>query len=346
MINREYVEMLENKDIIFELAAFANKRRAEVGPENVFDFTLGSPSVPPPDSVHQALRELLDECDVFSMHRYTPEGGLPEARARIAEDLNQRFGASFSAGNIFMTCAANSALAHAMRAVTVPGDKILAFAPLFSEYEYYAKGAGCELVIVPADTEKLGIDFEKAESLLDSSVSAVLINSPNNPSGVVYDTETIKKLADLLEQKSAELGKTIYLISDEPYREIVFSGTDSPFISNYYDNTIICYSYSKSLSLPGERIGYIAVHPFADASEHIVQLFAQISRETGHNGAPALWQRVAADCAGLTADLSVYEKNSSILYDALREYGYPVVILVSILIVILCLVIFKKKKWL
>ena len=325
MINREYVKMLENKDIIFELAAFANKRRAEVGPDNVFDFTLGSPSVPPPDAVHQALRELLDEGDPFTMHRYTSEGGLPETRAKIAEDLNDRFGSSFSAGNIFMTCAANASLAHAMRAVTVPGDKILAFAPVFSEYKFYAKGAGCELVVVPADTENLGIDFDVTERMLDSSISAVLINSPNNPSGLVYDTETIKKLAELLKQKSAELGKTIYLISDEPYREIVFSGTDSPFISNYYDNTIVCYSFSKSLSLPGERIGYVAVNPKAENAELIVSMFGQISRTSGHNGAPVIWQRVLAKVLPATSDVSVYEKNANLLYDALTGYGFECV---------------------
>jgi aspartate aminotransferase len=325
MINREFVDMLEHKDIIFELAAYANQRRAEVGPENVFDFSLGGPSVPPPIEVHQALQELIEEGDISVMHRYTPEGGLFETKQAIAKDLNTRFGSSFTAGNIFMTCAANASLSHAMRAVAVPGEKILTFAPCFSEYEVYAKGIGCELVIVPADTETLNINFEEAWKMLDEHVAAVLINSPNNPSGKVYDTETIKKLAELLTMKSAEYGKTIYLISDEPYREIVFSGTDSPFIANYYDNTIVCYSFSKSLSLPGERIGYVAVNPKADNADIIVSMFAQISRTIGHNGAPVIWQRVLAKILPCTSDLSVYETNANLLYDALTSYGFECV---------------------
>lgn len=324
MINPEYVEMLNHKDVIFELAAYANKRRAEVGPDNVFDFSLGGPSVPSPEKLHTVMKKLLEEEDAFSKHGYTSEGGLPETRAKIAEDLNQRFGSQFKGENIFMTCAANSALAHCLRAVTVPDEKILTFAPCFSEYEVYVKGTGCELVIVPA-REDLSINFEEAEKMLDDKVGAVLINSPNNPSGLIYDTETIKKLADLLEQKSAEFGKTIYLVSDEPYREIVFAGTDSPFISNYYDNTLIAYSFSKSLSLPGERIGYAAVNPKAENADIIVSTFAQISRQTGHNGAPVIWQRVLAEVLPCTSDLSVYEKNANLLYDALTGYGFEIV---------------------
>ncbi|MBO5514384.1 MAG: pyridoxal phosphate-dependent aminotransferase [Mogibacterium sp.] len=325
MINREYVDMLQHKDIIFELAAYANQRRAEEGPDNVFDYSLGGPSVPPPIEVHNALHELLEEGDISVMHRYTQEGGLFETREAIASDLNQRFGSCFTGSNIFMTCAANASLAHAMRAVAVPGEKIMTFAPCFSEYEVYTQGARCELVIVPADPESLNINFEEAWKMLDEKVAAVLINSPNNPSGMVYDTETITKLAELLKQKSAEYGKTIYLISDEPYREIVFEGTDAPFIANYYDNTIVCYSFSKSLSLPGERIGYVAVNPKADNADLLVSMFAQISRTSGHNGAPVIWQRVLAKILPCTSDLSVYEKNANLLYDALTSYGFECV---------------------
>lgn len=325
MINPVYAEMLNHKDVIFELAMYAGKRRSEVGEENVYDFSLGSPSVAPPAELHAALKRILDEGDINSLHRYCPEGGLPEARAKVAEDLNQRFGSHFSAGNIYMTCAANAAIAHSIRAVATPGEKILTFAPCFSEYEVYVAGAGCELVVVPHRAEDLGIDFEEAERMIDETVTAVIINSPNNPSGLVYDTPTIKKLADLLEQKSAEFGRPVYLISDEPYREIVFSDTDSPFISNYYNNTIIAYSFSKSLSLPGERIGYAAVNPAADNAELIVSMFAQISRQTGHNGAPVIWQRVLAEILPCTSDLSVYEKNASLLYDALTDCGFECV---------------------
>ena len=322
MINQTYVELLEDKDIIFELFAYANKRRAEVGAENVYDFSLGNPSVAPPAKLHDALRELLDECDPVSMHGYSPQGGLPGLRKVIAEDINKRFGTDFSPDSFFMTCSAASALAHAFRAVTKPGDKILAFAPCFSEYKVYVQGVGCEFGVVPPDTETFEINFEAAERMMDEKVAAVIVNSPNNPSGVVYRPETVKKLAELLEAKSAEYGRPIYIISDEPYREIVFSGTEAPFISNNYDNSIICYSYSKSLSLPGERIGYIAVNPKAQDAEMLVKICTQISRHLGENGAPMIWQRVLEKVLPCTADLSVYEKNAKIFYDALTSYGY------------------------
>lgn len=325
MINRRYVELLDHKDIIFVLADIAAEKRQEVGPENVFDFTVGSPSVAPPERLHQALHEVLDEGDISAMHKYTAEGGVPEARAKIAEDLNTRFGSNFSASNIYMTCAANAALAHSMRAVAEPGERMLTFAPCFSEYEVYASGAGCDVVVVPPKNENLDIDFEKTEEMLDESIAAVIVNSPNNPSGKVYDTKTVKKLAELLKRKSEEFGRPIYIISDEPYRELVFSDTDAPFISNYYDNTIICYSFSKSLSMPGERIGYAAVNPKADNADTIVSMFTQISRTAGHNGAPAIWQRVLAKILPCTADLSVYEKNAKLLYESLTEYGFECV---------------------
>ena len=314
--------MLEHKDIIFVMTAHANRRRAEVGPENVFDFSIGSPSVAPPERLHQAIREVIDEGDISSIHRYSMMGGLPETRDKIAEDLNQRFGSSFTGKNIYMTCAANSALAHSFRAVAEPGETILTFVPTFSEYEVYVKGAGCKLEYVPCHEDDLSIDFEAFEEMLTEDVAAVLINSPNNPSGIVYDTPTIKQIAEILERKSNEFGRPVYLISDEPYREIVFSGSDAPFISNFYDNTLVCYSFSKSLSMPGERIGYVAVNPKAYMADTIVDMFAEVSRQSGHNGAPVIWQRVLAKVLPCTADLSIYEKNANILYEALTDFGY------------------------
>ena len=325
MINQDYVKMLEDRDVIFDLFAYANKRRTEVGDENVFDFSLGNPSVPAPPVLDDAVRKVLDECDAVSMHAYSPQGGIPGVRAVIADDLNARFGSAFKPENIFMTGGASAALAHAFRAVGTAGEKIMAFAPCFSEYAYYVKGAGLDLTVVPADTETFGINFDEAERMLDEKVAAVLVNSPNNPTGVVYDTETIKKLAALLERKSEEYGRPIYLISDEPYRELVFRGTDAPFISNYYDNSIICYSFSKSLSLPGERIGYVAVNPKAEDADSIVRIFTQISRVVGQNGAPMIWQRVLERVLPATSDLSVYEKNAKLLYEALTGYGFECV---------------------
>ena len=325
MLNRHYTDMLKSKDIIFEIFAYATKRRAEIGADNVFDFSLGNPSVPAPSCVTDAVLSITSETEPVALHSYSPAGGIPSVRQAVAEDLNARYGSHYKGDNIFMTSGAAAALAHALRAVTNPGDTVLAFAPCFSEYLPYVNGAGCSLLVVPPDDDSLQINFEEAERMLTENVAAVLVNSPNNPSGVVYTEETIRRLAGLLESKSAAFGHPVYLITDEPYRDILFSGTDSPFISNYYRNSIMCYSYSKSLSLPGERIGYAAVNPSADGAERILSLFAQISRETGHNGAAALWQRVAASCAGRTADLSVYEKNSAILYEALSSFGYSIV---------------------
>lgn len=325
MINREYEKMLGNKDEIFEIFAFANKRRAEVGDENVYDFSLGNPSVAPPKAVDDAVREILAETDPVALHGYSPQGGIASVRAKVAEDLNTRFGSEFAADNIFMTCGANSAIRHAAGAVTNPGDKVLTFAPCFSEYEMYIGGAGCELTVVPPDTKSFQIDMDAAEALFDERVTAVLVNSPNNPSGIVYTEDTIRQLAGLMTRKAEEYGHPIYLISDEPYRELVFSDCKAPFIANYYDNSIVCYSFSKSLSMPGERIGYAAVNPKAEDAAKIMELFILISRRTGHNGAPVLWQRVLEKVLPCTSDLSVYEKNANILYNALCDYGYDCV---------------------
>ena len=325
MINERYVKMLESKDVIFEIFAYATKRRKEAGEENVFDFSLGNPSVPAPWEVRQALISEVTETDPLSLHSYSPAGGLPKVRQTIAEDLNARYGFSYEGKHIFMTCGAAAALAHAIRAVTEPGDAVLTFAPCFSEYFPYVEGAGCHLKVVPPDTDSFQIDFEKTGKMLTRDVAAVLINSPNNPSGVVYSTMTIRSLAALMKKAADKYGHPIYLISDEPYRDIVFSGTDSPVIGREYPDTITCYSYSKSLSLPGERIGYAAVNPEAEGADQILAVLPQISRTIGHNGAPVLWQRVAAANCMRTSDLSVYEKNAGILYEALMKYGYTVV---------------------
>ena len=325
MVSQQYLQMLQKKDMIFEIFGYASKRRQEIGDENVFDFSLGNPSVPAPEAVAQALCDLVRETDPLTLHSYSPAGGIPKVREAIAKDLNERYGTAYSAGNIFMTCGAAAALAHAFRAVASPGETILTFAPCFSEYEAYVNGCGCSLDVVPADTGSFEINFEALEERLTPKVAAVLINSPNNPSGVVCPTDVIRKLAGLLKRKSEEFGHTIWLISDEPYRDIIFEGTDSPYIASEYDHTITCYSFSKSLSLPGERIGYAAVNPKAREADLIMDLFAQISRGTGHNGAPALLQRAVARTCHLRADLSVYEENCRLLYDALTSFGYECV---------------------
>lgn len=224
-----------------------------------------------------------------------------------------------------MCSGAAAALAHAFRAVTVPGDSILTFAPFFPEYNPYVNLTGAKLKVVPPDLKGFQIDFEKFETMLTNDVTAVLINTPNNPSGIVYTTDTVRELARIMEKKAAEYGHEIYLISDEPYREIVFEGVDAPFIAKYYPNTITCYSFSKSLSLPGERIGYVAVSPSCNEAETIVDMCGQISRGIGHNCPASLIQLAVADCLYDTADLSVYEKNANILYDALTGMGFEIV---------------------
>ncbi|MDO5409089.1 MAG: pyridoxal phosphate-dependent aminotransferase [Lachnospiraceae bacterium] len=322
MLNKMYTKMLGEKDIIFEIFNYSQKRAAQIGSENVYDFSLGNPSVPAPWAVSAAITRQLNTLEPLKLHGYSPSMGIVEVREKIAADLNRRYQTHYKAANLFVTAGAASALAHALRAVSNPGDEILTIAPHFPEYIPYAAGAGLKLRVVPADTETFQIPFEQLEAMLTPSTAAVLINSPNNPSGIVYSTATIKRLAEILKRKSCEYGQPIFLISDEPYRDIIFKGTDSPYIAAYYDDTITCYSFSKSVSLPGERIGYLAVNPDSRYAAQIIELCPQISRTTGHNGAASLIQRTAAEVCSLTSDLSVYETNKNLLYQALTEYGF------------------------
>ena len=322
MLRQTCIEMLKEKDIIFEIFGYATRRRKEVGAEKVYDFSLGNPSVPAPQEVEEAILRITRETDPLSLHSYSPAGGIPEVRVRIAEDLNRRFGTGYEGRHLFMTCGAAAALAHALRAVTNPGDEVLTFAPFFSEYAPYIHGAGCEMKAVPADQKEFRLNLPETERLLTEGVSAVLLNSPSNPSGAVFGSEDLTKLAELLHRKAAEYGHPIFLISDEPYRDIVFAGTECPYIASFYPDTLTCYSYSKSLSLPGERIGYVAVNPASSYADRILELLPQVSRLTGHNGAAALWQRVAAETCGITSDLSVYETNRNLLVEALSDFGY------------------------
>ena len=322
MLNQQYTNMLNEKDIIFEIFNYSQKRAKEIGAENVYDFSLGNPSVPAPSAVRSVMEEKLETLDPLSLHGYSPSLGIPEIREKIAADLNRRYGCHYTASNIFMTAGAASALAHALRAVSNPGDEVLTIAPYFPEYKPYTAGAGLKLKVVPADTDTFQVPFEILEEMLTPAVSASLINSPNNPSGIVYSTPTIRRLAEILTRKSEEYGHTIFLISDEPYRDIIFSGTDSPYIANYYTDTITCYSFSKSISLPGERIGYLAVNPDSPYADRIIELCPQISRTTGHNGAASLLQHTVGDVCSMTSELSVYENNKNLLYQALTEYGY------------------------
>ena len=322
MISPKFRSMLKGESVIRKMNSQGNAIAEKIGAENVFDFSIGNPSVPAPENLNAVFEELLTGMDSVLLHGYSESHDILEVRKQIAASLQKRFGTPFSYRDIFMTSGACAAMAHAVRAVASPGEEIITFAPYFPEYKPYIEGAGVMLKIIPADTESFQINFDLLEQEISEKTAAVLINTPNNPSGVVYSTETVKRLAALLTQKSEELGHTIYLISDEPYREIVFAGVDNPFVSGYYADTIICYSFSKSLSLPGERIGYVAVNPACSMAELIIDMCAQISRCIGHNCPSSLIQYVAGRMCGETSDLTVYETNARMLYKELTAMGY------------------------
>lgn len=322
MISKKYSSMLNNTSIIREFAQYASKRAAEIGAENVFNYTIGNPSVPTTDDFNKGLIDLIQNEDSLALHGYSPTLTIYSVRKAVADSLNRRFGMEYVPEDIFMTSGAAGALAHAIRCVTEPGDEVITFAPYFPEYVPYVDGTGAVLKVVPADITSFQINFDAFLEMMNPNVQAILINSPNNPSGIVYSTETITRLAQILSEKQEEYGHDIYLISDEPYREIVFAGTDSPFISKFYDNTICCYSFSKSLSLPGERIGYVAVNPKCKDAELIINMCGQVSRFTGHNCPSSLIQLGVAKVLDETSDLSIYEKNKNILYKELTAMGY------------------------
>lgn len=325
MVNEQYKKMLEGKSVIRQLSEFAVARGSEIGYENVFDYSLGNPSVPVPEQFTEVMMDLLRSKTSMELHGYSPSLGIGSVKEKTAQSLNRRFGMSYTANHIFMTTGAAGAVAHAVRCVTKPGDEVLTFAPFFPEYNLYVNMTGAKLKVVPANTKDFQIHFERLEEMLNEKTAAVLINSPNNPSGAVYSAETLKKLAELLNRKQKEYGHDIFIISDEPYREIVFAGVESPYISRFYDNTLSCYSYSKSLSLPGERIGYVAVNPDCTDAELIVPMCGQISRGIGHNCPPSIIQLAVAEVLDTTSDMSVYETNMNLLYQELTELGFSCV---------------------
>lgn len=325
MIAANYKEMLNGKSVIRELSEYATARGKEIGYQNVFDYSLGNPSVPAPENFKKAMIRLLEECDPMQIHGYSPSLGIPAVKDKIAESLNRRFGMNYTGRHIFMTAGAAGAIAHAVRCVTAPGDEVLTFAPFFPEYHPYIDLTGAKLKVVPADTESFQINFKSFEEMLTDKVTAVLVNTPNNPSGIVYTKSTIEKMAQIMKNKSEEYGHDIYLISDEPYREILFKGVEEIYVSKLYDNSISCYSYSKSLSVPGERIGYIAVNPACKDAELIVNMCGQISRGIGHNCPSSIIQLAVAEVLYETSDLSVYERNMNILYEELTRLGFTCV---------------------
>ena len=325
MINEQYKNMLGGKSVIREFSEFAAARGKEIGYENVFDYSLGNPSVPVPDDYTKEMEELLKTKTSMELHGYSPSLGLPVFKESVAASLNRRFGMNYTPEYIFPTSGAAGALAHALRCVTKPGDEVLTFAPYFPEYGPYVNLTGAVLKVVPADTESFQINFEKLAEMLHENTAAVLINTPNNPSGAVYSAETLAKLAKLLTDRQQEYGHEIFIISDEPYREIVFDGAELPYVSKFYANTLSCYSYSKSLSLPGERIGYVAVNPACRDAELLVPMMGQISRGIGHNCPASSIQLAVAKVIDETADMKVYETNMKLLYQELTDLGFSCV---------------------
>ncbi len=324
MINAHYLEMLGKKSVIRELSEYAAARAGEIGYENVFDYSLGNPSVPAPESFTEAAIGMLQTMEPLQLHGYSPSLGIPSVKEKLAESLNRRFGMNYRAEHIFPTAGCAGALAHALRVVTKPGDKVLVQAPYFPEYVPYINDTGSQIEVIPGNAPDFQINLKELEKLLQPGVAALLINSPNNPSGVAYSEETLRQLAELLEAKSKELGYTVFLLSDEPYREIAFDGRSIPYPAKFYPHTLTCYSFSKSLSVPGERIGYVAVNPACEHAAELVPMCGQVSRGIGHNCPSSLIQLAAAETADETADLGVYETNRNLLYRCFKELGFEV----------------------
>ena len=325
MVSETMLELGTKKSTIRTIFEFGQKRIQEVGKENVFDFSLGNPSVPAPPFIKQAISEILDETDPMAVHGYTVAPGAPEARRSLAEAISRRFGIRVSEKNLFLTAGAAAALTITFKALAEDEDEFLTFAPFFPEYRCFVESVGAKLVVVPARAEDFQIDFDAFIRLVTPKTKAIIVNSPNNPSGVVYSFETVRRLAEILRAKEKEYGHPIFLISDEPYREIVYNGVEVPYFAKFYADTIVCYSYSKSFSLPGERIGYILVPDEIVDFWRVYGAIAGAARVLTHVNAPSLFQRVIARCADLTPDLSVYEHNGSILYQGLLAAGFSCV---------------------
>ena len=324
MYNQETYALGANRSCIRDLFEYGKARAAIVGPENIYDFSLGNPSIPAPAQVNETIRQILADTDPLQIHGYTSAIGDLQTRQAIADDLNTRFHADVSPEELFIGCGAAPELVAVFRALAVPGAEILAIAPFFPEYRPFAEQAGLSFQVVPPDVPDFQICLERVDAAITENTVAIIVNSPNNPAGTVYTEKTLQALADLLEKKQTQYGHPIYIVADEPYRELVYDGAAAPFIPAIYPNTIVCYSYSKSLSLPGERIGYIYVPREAADSAALYAAIAGAARAGGHVCAPALWQKVIARCAHLRPDLAAYDRNRKALYEGLLDAGYQV----------------------
>lgn len=322
MYAEEMYRLGTNRSVIRDLFEYGNKRKAQIGAENVFDFSLGNPNVPAPESVKEVLADLIQKEDPVALHSYTSAQGDAKVRQAIAEYVNGQHGTSLTADNFYMTVGAAASLTISLKALAEPEDEFIVFSPFFPEYRVFVEGVGAKLVVVESDPKDFQIDKEAFRLAVTPHTKGVIVNSPNNPSGVVLTEECIQGICQVLEEKQKEYGKEIFLIADEPYRELVYGDVKVPYLMNYYDNTLVCYSYSKSLSLPGERIGYIAVSDHIKDWKNVYAAVCGAGRVLGYVCAPSLFQKVIARCQGQVSDVSVYKKNRDILYNALTEYGY------------------------
>jgi len=324
MYNANAYALGAKRSCIQDLFEYGRARAAIVGPENVYDYSIGNPSIPAPPQVDETIRAVLADTDSLEVHGYTSSDGDAATRQAIAEDLNARYDAGARAEDLFIGSGTSPELVAVFRALTVPGAEFLTIAPFFPEYRPWVETAGARLQVVPPDMPGFQVKLEAVEAMLTENTVAVIVNSPNNPAGTVYARKTLEDLSSLLTRKSEEFGHPIYIVADEPYRELVYDGVEVPFIPTIYPNTIVCYSYSKSLSLPGERIGYVYVPENAADSKALYAAIAGAARGAGHVCAPSLWQKVIARCTGLRPNLEAYDKNRKALYQALQSYGYEV----------------------
>ncbi len=325
MIAKSMVKYVEGSSVTRAMFEEGKKLAAKYGAENVFDFSLGNPSTPPPESVKKALSDILNETEPGRLHGYMNNSGHEDVREAVAQSLNKRFGTAFSQKNILMTVGAAGGLNVILKTLADPGDEIIAFAPYFGEYNNYVANFGGKMVVVAPDILSFQPDIEEFGKKITAKTKAVIINTPNNPTGVVYSEDTIKKIAEVLYNKQEEYGTQIYIISDEPYRELVYDGVKVPYITKYYKNTIVGYSYSKSLSLPGERIGYLVIPDEADDFENLLCAANVANRILGFVNAPSIMQLAVARCLEETTDISVYDTNRKLLYNKLVSYGFECV---------------------
>ena len=325
MISEKMQGLVRNNSVIRQMFEEGQKMAKEFGAENVYDFSLGNPNVPAPDKVRESAKRLLDTCSSMEIHGYMPNAGYPEVRKKIAGALNSRHGTAFDENNIMMAVGAASALNCALKAIINPGDEVLTFAPYFVEYKNYVSNFDGELIAAMPDPETFQPDLADFESRISARTRAVIINNPNNPTGVIYPEETIKKIADILYAKQKEYGTEIFIISDEPYRELVYTDTKVPYITKYYDNTMVGYSFSKSMSLPGERIGYLVVPNEAADYEELFAAVTIANRVTGCVNAPSLFQKIVAECIDEKSDVGFYAKNRDKIYEGLTGFGYECV---------------------